>query len=284
LALLAPAVRAAETGATHGRVVDEAWEPIDVVEEFVRHALRRQFEPAAAVSTSSESRVKENRIVQQVHEDGKNQVYWSAADGHVEDDRAVVLFVRRPRDEAQKRSVEAINAIRVGGSWKVDLASPSASENTASDESVRILRAWMDDRTKEILSVVNARTLPSYPMSGTWSTHYRQTHLVLILSSDGQATIITIREGSHGIDIYDYHLEGETIVIEARSGPIRLKRGGQCSKGVDGQVYPYLITEQPGMLGTLFPSETIRLTPVGRWGSSVRRPKSVFEDRRLHDK
>lgn len=101
---------------------------VDVAQRFVRHAIRQQFEPAAALSTSDASCVRENKMVRRIHEDAGNQIYWTCADSRLEEDRAAVLFIRRPRDTTKDPSVEVVSMVRADGSWKVELARPAASQ------------------------------------------------------------------------------------------------------------------------------------------------------------
>jgi hypothetical protein len=129
----------------------------------------------------------------------------------------------------------------------------------------------------QILSIVSAKEIPHFPVSGVWSTHHRQTFMKLILSPDGQATIITIRTGSHSVDIYDYHLVDQAIVIETRCGPLTLRRDGKIQKsGPDGIARHYLIADPTPMLRGEFPGATIRFSPVSRSSESVSRPSALY--------
>ena len=75
---------------------------------------------------------------------------------------------------------------------------------------------------------------------------------------------------------------GKVIGREARSGPIRLKQETERKQSTDGQIYHYLLAEQPSPLRGLCPYETIQLKPVARGVSTVHRPSSLFETRDLH--
>jgi hypothetical protein len=190
---------------------------------------------------------------------------------------ATLVYMFRPRDPAQRRQIFTIDMVRKHDQWQVtlDLASDAASPlGDQADAHLAALHKAIDARLAEINGVISAPLDKPLPFHGTWMTHFRQSDVYVTFDTTGEVFFIRTEAGSAGYGVYDYHLTGDEVVIEAPVGPIRLHRAAESDKPLDVECNQVLILDEARLW---FPecNEPIHVVPIQHDDAPIRRPTAA---------
>ncbi len=188
---------------------------------------------------------------------------------------ATLIILYTPRQPATGKQIITLDLVRRHDVWQVTLDLDADARLPLGDRAaptVAALRAAVDRRVAELLSVTSAPFDKPLPFHGTWSTHFGTSFVYLSFYSSGEVFMLQTHEGSHSLDVYDFHVTDDEVVIESRGAPIRLRRLSDVYEEHDGKRHESLKIEDPRIW---FPEckEPLLLRPQtykGDW--PVRRP------------
>ncbi|MBI2824112.1 MAG: hypothetical protein HYX69_05385 [Planctomycetia bacterium] len=191
------------------------------------------------------------------------------------DDLALVFVVSVPRPTDLPKRVRTVHVIRHDDQWRVSLdiaADVKALLGRAGRESLARLEQAGAQRQRQIVAIVTRPLEKPLPLTGTWYSSGGGRSVLLSFTPNGEVTIYQHREGQAGMQVADYQVFGDVVLIETMLGPMRLVIDRTWYREHDGQKHYRMMIENARRLWPDAKAEPWYVQPLIKGDWPVRRP------------